>query len=196
MAVLMMRSARALAALALAGLVAALTVFAACSNGSPTAAAASADAGPDQPLGQPCNPLLASPCLASTNPCAAISCDPASKTCVENVSAAPSCQGEEDASALVNASCTTSFDCDAGFTCGFPLVEGCSATGTCVAASEGGAQALACSCDGVDVPYVGAGMASEPVASPTPCLDAGEDGSEDSGADPGGDAATDAADAQ
>lgn len=196
-----MRSARAIAALALSGLVAALTVFAACSNTS-TGAGASADAGPDQPLGQPCNPLLASPCLPSSNPCAAVSCDPVSKTCVENVSAAPSCQGDEDAGELVNAPCTTSFDCDAGFTCGFPLIEGCSATGTCVVASvpEGGGQALACSCDGVDVPYVGASMTSEPVASSTPCVDAGEDASEDSGADGGSDAmadaSVDAADAQ
>jgi hypothetical protein len=184
----------------------ALAAIAACSTTSSGGAGADAGPGPNQGLDQPCDPSLASPCLPSANPCAAISCDSVTKTCVQNVGAAPSCQsgGPEDAAsdggAVVGSPCTSASDCDGGEVCGFTLLEGCSATGTCVVASapelpDGGPE-LACSCDGVNVPYVGAATTAAPVASPLPCLDAGQDASEDSGLDAGADASSDAGDAQ
>jgi hypothetical protein len=148
-----------------------------------------------QPLGDPCDPAIASPCLATGDDCLGVYCDPNALVCVEYVTdAGPPCGAGA-------APCATSTDCDLGLTCGFPIGGGCNAQGACVnvpveceddaAACQGGG--TACACSGLAVPVHVAGYASAPTPSgpsgPGACgPDAGPEGagpSSDAGAGAG-----------
>src|SRR5580700_2775364 len=132
---------RTVLAMAAGAALAVVAAVAACSS-TPGAEGEATDAAADSPsaaIGEPCDPALASPCVPSANPCSIVVCDPASKTCVENASASAGCDGGAsddaagDASTGVGAPCTSASDCDGGEACGFLPLEGCAATGTCVA---------------------------------------------------------------
>jgi hypothetical protein len=157
-------------------------------GGSPPVDAAS---GP-QPVGAPCDPALATPCLPSDG-CLVIACDPVLLVCTESIAdAGPTCNGGA-------APCTTSSDCDVGLTCGFPIGAGCSATGACLnppLLCEDDAAACVtsgtvCGCSGAPVALVIQGFAAGPTPSPpgSCSTDAGDAGAPP--VDAGGDGAVD-----
>lgn len=155
-----------------------------------TKPAADAASGP-QPVGAPCDPSLASPCLGAGDPCLTIACDPLTLVCTEEGG---------DASAVCNGgarACAKNADCDLGLVCAFPLAGGCGAAGICLnpplpcqadaaACATGG---TACSCDGATVPIIVPGFATAPAVNAGPCppgtpTDAG--GAGDTGGEEGG----------
>ncbi len=120
-----------------------------------------------QPVGAPCDPAIASPCLPTGDDCLGVYCDPNAHVCTQYVTdAGPPC----NASATP---CMTSSACDLGLTCGFPIGAGCGAQGVCIdvalsceddaAACSGGG--TACGCGGGPVSVVIAGYASGPSPS-------------------------------
>jgi hypothetical protein len=143
-------------------------LLAGCSSSSP---AQDADAGVDaasgpQPLGMPCDPAIAVPCLPTGDDCLGVECDPVAHTCNEYVT---------DAGATCSsgtAPCATTAGCELGLTCGFIVGAGCGAQGICInpplpcqddAGACGGAGTV-CGCDGQPVSVLIPGYA----AGPTP----------------------------
>jgi hypothetical protein len=163
-------------------------------GGTPPVDAAS---GP-QPLGQPCDPSIATPCLPTEDDCLTVTCDPTTHLCAQATAAdaGPTCAGGA-------APCTKDSDCDEGLTCGFPLGGGCGpegATGVCLdlpvlceSIDDGGACSpggTACGCGGLPVPIVFTGYAVAPTSSASAaCADSGglpEAGAADGATDAGG----------
>jgi hypothetical protein len=181
--------------LALAFLAAALLPGCASSSASLDDAGVDAASGP-QPLGQPCDPAIATPCVPTADPCLGVTCDPVSLKCAQFVTdAGPPCRSG-------SAPCTTSADCDLGLTCGFSVTAGCGAQGTCldpVLLCEDDASACAtsfpplCGCNGAPAAIVVAGFAASPVSSSTAgvCPDGGGGMADGAAGDGSLDAATD-----
>ncbi len=150
-------------------------LLAACSTSSvaPDAVGAVDAASGPQPIGSPCDPALAVPCLPTGDGCLGVRCvgGAASFTCAEyELDAGPTCNGGA-------ARCATSADCDLGLTCAFPIGGGCSdgdgGTGECLdpplpceddAAACGAGPGTVCACDGLLAPVLIPGYA----AAPTP----------------------------
>src|SRR6202044_977672 len=81
----------------------------ACTSSSPAAEDAGVDAasGP-QPIGAPCDPAIAVPCVPTVDPCLGVHCDPVELVCAEYITdAAPPCNSGA-------APCQTTADCDLG----------------------------------------------------------------------------------
>jgi hypothetical protein len=181
----------------------ALVALACSSSSAPAVASGPVDAaaGP-QPIGAPCDPSLAAPCLPTGDPCLGVQCLPAAPG-----STAFACSEHEvpDAGATCSGGttpCATLTDCAAGLTCGFPIGGGCAAEGRCInlplvceedAAACGGVGAV-CGCNGLAVPIVIVGYAGAPTpASAASSADA-ECAGDDAGlSDSDGAAANDAA---
>ena len=158
------------------GVAAACLLVAGCSSSATPAPDASVNpsSGP-QPVGQPCDPAIAVPCLPPEDPCLGVACDPNALVCRQYATdAGPACNGGA-------AACTKNTDCDVGLTCGFPIGAGCAVQGMCInpplpcqadaaACATGG---VACGCDGSDVPIVIPGFASAPTTGAGDCADAG-----------------------
>jgi hypothetical protein len=186
-------------------------------NGSAMVDNADADAGdaaipPDQPLGFPCDPTLPEPCLAPA-PCYSVTCDIV-QGCTQSFTGCPAMDAsspfdfeagaEGDSSVPGLITCSTTNDCpgltnDAGVivthteVCGFPIIEGCAATGVCVVPQPpmhpNGTVYTGCACFGdQSVPYVSDNYTSAPVQTGgTPCpVDSGPVGSEDAALEDGG----------
>jgi hypothetical protein len=168
--------------------------FAGCSstgNAAVTTPAPDAASGP-QPIGAPCDPSIAVPCLGAGDPCLTVACDPLTLVCTQHGG---------DASAVCNGgaqSCAKNADCDLGLVCAFPLAAGCAGgvTGICLnpplpcqadaaACATGG---TACSCDGATVPIVVPGFATAPTVSAGPCGPIGPTDAGDAGGEEGGEA--------
>ena len=166
-------------------------LVAACSPAEGSRGAGGDAASGPQPVGEPCDPGVAAPCLPAGDPCILVQCDPVARVCAERAAdAGPLCNGG-------GARCATSADCDLGLVCGFPLAGGCGAPGTCIdpplpcqadAAACGGG-GTACGCSAAPVPIVIPGFAAAPVSSPGGCEpgpttpgDGGEDAPADAAA--------------
>jgi hypothetical protein len=125
------------------------------------------DAASGAPVGQPCNPNAAVPCVATVDPCIGVTCDPTTRLCTQYITDAGG------ACSSGSTPCSTSADCDTGLTCGFALAAGCTATGLCInlavqcaddaaACATGG---TACGCGGQPVAVLIAGYASGPTST-------------------------------
>jgi hypothetical protein len=195
----------------------------ACNGNTATSSAVDAGEGgigPQQLLGQPCDPTQSNACLQE--PCATVVCDitQVPPLCaISSTNAACGSElidggiifegGSEDTGTTVPTTCQTSADCvfevaapDGGvrsvsLLCGFDPTAGCSATGVCEGPSAlpttvDGAVYTACGCDGQPVSYINSDDTAAPVESPDPCpVDAGQPGV-DSGTDASIDAGLDA----
>ena len=191
-----------------------VAVPACSSNGAASSPDSGGDGaiGPDQPVNAPCDPSLASPCLAGS-PCYVVTCDPVAMVCLQSP-VQGACSSEVDGSlfsfdgsvdvATVNAGCFTNADCSDDTVCGFSIIDACTATGRCVfpeppTFADGGVY-MGCGCDEEPVSYVTSTDTSAPVASGSPCV-VSSDAGVDTGADAtaldgaGGDDASDASDA-
>jgi hypothetical protein len=185
----------------------------ACSSNN--AAVAHDDAGTDTGpgssavLGAACNPALFNACASAAPPCFKNVCDPVQRICVE---VQASCPGQGDAASILgkdaepdakpppavapgcrfDSDCPTQPDGSAPLRCGYPVIDGCTATGTCVVpeipVTANGEPWMACGCQSQPVPYITQTLTNAPAASALPCTpDAGPDASVDSGAgDAGG----------
>ncbi len=76
--------------------------------------------------------------------------------------------GSDGGDASAGGACSSTSACASGWVCGFPVSQGCSATGQCVPASTLACKGIACGCNGMSVSECG-GYATAPFAHTGPC---------------------------
>lgn len=194
-----------LAVFALASAAVLPAVPACSSNGDTSEDTGDAAIPANQLEGQPCNPLLTSPCLPPSITCFSNVCSPepdGGAVCVQ-ILEADACAGGQGTTPTGDASaddapatsstltCNSDLDCPistsmdgsvtVAFVCGFSAFDGCDAVGVCLLPSPprtlDGAIETGCGCDGESVAYVSDMYTNAPVQSPSPCpVDAGPSG--------------------